>query len=270
MKKLMRLCSRLIADPRFTIKPEWVDKAIVEWVYNHIGDVLKENPYICNELVNIRDSSINYHILENIPITNEYEDVIKAAIRNITDISPIPSTLCHRLVAYGKADLIVEASAAILGWGSNLRPYINHMSVRALVQLLNKICWPTASWDDHDLQTVIDRLSNDQLVNAVFPPDGICKCEKPLGIINNVKYIPARSLVAMLRKLPLDAARKLADACLRHNYQNTCMKCETIFRHKIELFKHRKSCDPKNEYPSVQEIMKRRQNGTLSVERNSI
>jgi|FLYL01.1.fsa_nt_gi hypothetical protein len=255
--------TKILNNPGNRIKPEWVDSAIINWVRTHMGEFTKDNPHVCDYLV-----ENNIHLLdvaENIPISPEYSATIVKLLANPDGSAYAFMRLCERLVTHGMPDLIAEAAPHNLEDTNLPTSYVKRMSSSARIKLLNRICWHQPAPVRALAHAIVSTLSGKEFAEAVRQSEASnehcnrCHSESRLGVTHNVERLPKKVLSIMLRELPMEDAQKLYEMCKRTLHGFICMKCgSSRFKSKSGYTLHRKKCDPLDEYPVIDEIMRRR------------
>jgi hypothetical protein len=207
----MALYRKLLSNPEYTFKPEWLEEAVELWLCHNMGIFLRTNPSACKEVANSDEiSGYATQVANTAPISDEYEDVIKKVMNELYDkytsghdryglysITPLVNFF-KRLAKAERADLIAEVPRAILLTDEYIQDYIPEMDSKAALKIIDKVDWSNAEWDDKNMLTLVQRLSPDDLKDLVSS-----KSRNARRFMSKVRRIP--KIMAVIR-------RKLSDA----------------------------------------------------------
>jgi|FLYL01.1.fsa_nt_gi hypothetical protein len=243
---------QLLSDPSCKIKPEWVINALCSWLKRNMVEFLKENPHMLAQV-----SHYDYHIrdiADVVPVDDEHIDLIKLILAKCPAYALL--NLLRKLADNGKADMIVDVDGHQLSilpreW---VKEYIGKMGTDAVIRALKKLKLEELLIDDDVIKAMVEHLSPDQMVDVLGMQDETATPR----IVRNGHRILTMTISVFLKKLPLNVAKRFADYCARNMKPVTCMKCARNFCSKSGLASHRRKCDPKDEYPSIEEVMSRR------------
>jgi|FLYL01.1.fsa_nt_gi hypothetical protein len=242
----------MLSNPECKIHPEWMERALIDWMKRNFAEFLKQNPGFVRYVY--QNVGVNCPGLGDVvPLDEAHEDIVRNVLANAMPLYSLPLGL--RLMDAGKADLVAEIGHEDLMADESLwRPHINKMPTETLVKIMKRIDWDGAIISDLAIMDVAKRLSPEEIVEVLGMKDAdMAGGWRPKAIaVNNA--IPIRSLSIMLGKLPSREAKCLAQYCV-NLLGPMCMKCGQTCQSKSGLVQHRKKCDPENEYPSPYSVL---------------
>lgn len=253
------LLRKMLGSPDCQFEQKWIDEAIIEWVNRHMCNFLQKNPQLC-WVATQSDAYLSY-VMEAIPLTDEYEPLIRQIIRRISELNFPAHTdekLC-RFIGAGRIDLLAEIAPKYLE-NDEIKYSIASESVSILdvisansavtVQVMSKVDWHRVKWSTNVILTAIGKLSPEELQKVI----------ETSNFTSRIKDMPFRIIVAICQKLPLDALKIFAKRyrkIIKHAAQ--CLACMACGRDDFQSVGgytlHRKKCDPMNEHPSMKEIL---------------
>ena len=248
------MCRNLLTDPSCTIKSEWTESALVDWICDHMNEFLAVNPHLYQKAA--RSRGWFYSMAPIVPITDENEPLLETILEECCGNQMY--VLCDRLLRHGKIDLIAEIPPwKFIGCDEWLNAYVNKLDKESLIKIMRKIPWRECVSFKKTVLAIIKRLSTDELMSAL-ELDGeetIPRMAREYHSLNDITRIVAM----LLKKLPVRIASAIAHYCQWRMPLLICMKCGSdSFSYESAMQQHRKKCDPNNRYPSIQEIMNKR------------
>lgn len=235
---------KLLSEPSFDFGP-YFDKAVIEWLERNMSDFLEEKPEA--SVFFLKEREYRYMVAKHMPLDNDKQTI--AFLQEINDgdynSDSALTSIAPRLIAAGKADLLLHAATTLRGMRSNSVENIisafSDEAIRQLYDLVNINSREGLGWPINTQCVFIKRLPTDLLIQVAPSASVYYDHDTVPNIIST-----------LATRWPIeDIANFLA------KYGETypalfCMHCgNKTAKSKPGYTLHRKTCDPQNLHPNI-------------------
>jgi hypothetical protein len=245
---------RLLANPGFRLKPEWIEEAIRQWIYGNIGKVFMEFPQLCEPFVSYAEHGVG--IAEVVSIKPENKGTIVKLLNAIADHhSERVTPFLVKVVKAGMVDAILEATPYVFNSDARVLEVLEFMNAGDRAKLIRRLDWFIVRRNRAPREP--GRIT--QIVAAI-PEHDLDVFIENSGPGSLLSYIRAHPYMAVFlcKAVPLAVRQRFIDACYAAFNWNRyiCFKCGLCVGPKRNYKRHRRECDPFNEYPRLNMLMR--------------
>lgn len=231
---------KLLSDPEFSFGP-YFDEAVINWLTYNMSRFLKEQPKACKFF--IKSQTHLDAVAGAIPIDQENIEYVTSFIKNLDTAwngRAAFQTIAKRLVEAGFADIALMVPNINQ---QQIQPeLINAVSEEALINMIKNTKLVDSAWTYQTYCTIIGKLPQKELRIFIDAFDH--------HKMNHKILAPVVSTLA--RWIAYSDLNDFAKKFMLQLPELKCMCCsDKVAKSRPGYTLHRKTCDPKNEYPSI-------------------
>lgn len=231
---------KLLSEPSFDFGP-YFDKAVIEWLERNMSSFLEQKPEA--SVFFLKEDDYRHMVAAHLPLTDDRQ--IATFLKEFNtgwNSEGALTTIAPRLVAAGKADLILNAVVTLNTMNSqNVEKIIEALSAEAIRTLYDKIDLSHSRWTSNSRCTFIKKLPIDLMVQI-----------EPRNWSWYDKETAPNAISTMATRWPMDDIANFLAKYGEVYPALFCMHCgDKTARSKPGYTLHRKSCDPQNQHPNI-------------------